>query len=115
MESILEGNKLIAEFMGCKIRKDGKVVLSAPELLTGECLSKPKYHYSWDWLMPVVKKIYDYLQNIERPLVNHCWKGYLLEVDIACWIREVNIKKAHEAVIEFIKWYNTQPKTDKIK
>jgi hypothetical protein len=63
---------------------------------------------SWDWLMPVYKKIRDYLESIERPSKNHCCKGDLLEVDIQCAVASIEIKKAFEAIVKFIKWHNTQ-------
>ena len=45
-EEIIEGNKLIAEFMGKEIR----------DHLYNDAV-KWKYHLSWDWLMPVIEKI----------------------------------------------------------
>lgn len=68
-QEILEGNKLIAKFMEIEIKTnfnnlfyysnqpyyyvDGK---SREEVLD-KASSYFKYHISWDWLMPVVKKI----------------------------------------------------------
>jgi len=97
----VEGNKIIAEFMGCKIRKDGKVVLSTPELLTGECLSKPKYHYSWDWLMPVVHKAYEITTEDEQQFAGLT----LFEIGLPTPINEI-----WQYITEFIQWYNTQNK-----
>ena len=66
---IIEGNKLIAEFMGWKIDyrhssfTDGKPneVLVSPDgktvLRTHNELYRLQYYESWDWLMPVVEKI----------------------------------------------------------
>lgn len=63
---IIEGNRLIAEFMGfyitefngsyhfvCKERKKPEHLNQAWEFR----LEEAKYHSSWDWLMPVVEKI----------------------------------------------------------
>lgn len=80
-EEIIEGNKLIAEFMGWKLitpemrrnpdtwdnsyyekevedwyEENGeKIVFMDTRTLCS--VTKTKYHSSWDWLMPVVEKI----------------------------------------------------------
>ena len=64
-------NKLIAEFMGAEWHKD---------FFKDVCVISPsnisyKFHTSWDWLMPVLKKIslqlnpdnYNYWRMINRP------------------------------------------------
>lgn len=100
-----QSNKLIAEFMGgVQITKeqpnpywegvpDGGQYLDTPNL---------KYHSSWDWLMPVVEKclqrhdaIIDGREIIDTPCV-----------DIIEGLKSVSISETHQAVIEFIKWYN---------
>lgn len=120
---IVEGNKLIAAFMGSKgiVQKQkglghGQkmykgVVPNSPQLSTNVL----EYHTSWEWIIPVIKKIKDYLQNMpERPSKNHCCQGDWLEVDIQCALWELDIEKTWKAVIAFIKWYNSQPPTNKI-
>jgi hypothetical protein len=65
------------------------------------------YHTSWDWLMPVVRKIYGTLQQALKARPPHtCTNGDLIEVDIGCAIRECDIEKTHEYVYNFIQWYN---------
>ena len=94
MKNVKE-NKLIAEFMETKsslvdgfyFGNDG--VLYLPENL--------RYHFSWDWLMPVVKKILS--------------KGYTLKgvkkmKNVELMLTTCNIYKTHNAVVEFITWYN---------
>ena len=72
-EEILEGNKLIAEFLGyvyvpytaghsgrpCGwVIKNYKLVdRKVPKLFLGRTTKDLLYHKSWDWLMPVVEKI----------------------------------------------------------
>ena len=69
-EEILEGNKLIAEFMGGKeVDWFSERVIMIPysdELTIHNYFGKAKgymldreikYHSSWDWLMPVLDKI----------------------------------------------------------
>lgn len=81
-----------------------------------------QYHNSWDWLMPVVEKIENTRVNIENGL------GYQFKVNIVdkhafieSFIRPTGCKKIHlfgeeetkidstyKAVVEFIRWYNSQ-------
>lgn len=118
-KEILEGNRLIAEFMGGKYDKDtnfpihpndiwlpthGIVNYTTINIGYGKILL---YHSSWDWLIPVIKKIREII-NVE------------LNVDSFEEIRErkltlnpydYNIEQVYKAVVEFIKWYN-QNKND---
>jgi len=58
-----ETNILIAEFMGAKTQNyaDRTVGFLFLEKIEGyhpsQCAQGLKYHCSWDWLMPVIKKI----------------------------------------------------------
>lgn len=57
---IIEGNKLIAEFMGAKWNGATENIFRFTENLPIEGKNNYKtleYHSSWDWLMPVVEKI----------------------------------------------------------
>ena len=62
MEEIIEGNKLIAEFMGAvksKIDNDTRLI-RFNNSINGVFAFYPrelKYHSSWDWLMTVVERI----------------------------------------------------------
>ena len=101
-KEIIEGNKLIAEFMGKTIypvrgTKEFKKWKGTP------CdyeYFEVKYHSSWDWLMPVCKKI------------NESVIGITLDGSFAPVYRmlkgltEINIEATWLAVVEFIKWYN---------
>lgn len=71
------------------------------------------YHTSWDWLMPVGKKIYDLLDKMQtlRPPHTAC-RGDVLEVDIRCHIMEYNLPNAHESIYQFITWLNQQTTTN---
>lgn len=49
-ETIIEGNKLIAEFMEINVK------IEEAEKKGGEGYKACRYHQSWDWLMPSVRK-----------------------------------------------------------
>ena len=88
----MKDNKLIAEFMG--------LVVSDRDNYTSELHTNVdvdlKYHTSWDWLMPVVNKIEDYLaDNVGKV-------GYFDEC-----LNSNDLEVRYQAVVEFIKQYNT--------
>lgn len=67
-----------------------------------------KYHTSWDWLIPVIKKVKSmHLDILQRTFVLDYMKaagkmnsGYI----------DLDIEKAHKGVYEFLIWFNQQPK-----
>lgn len=80
-------NELIAEFMGDKLSASNDLLL---------------YHSSWNWLIKVIKKCR-----------THCrgkWsdKSWLLYNDIEESLLTFEIHQTHKAVVEFIKWFNSQ-------
>ena len=103
-----EGNKLIAEFMGYRfykhlpIKRDGWQLESNKDtaLYLAHNDSDLKYHSSWDWLMPVIRKIKD------TELSVYTEKGSYLVERIDEGITSVDIDNVFMRVIEFIKWYN---------
>jgi hypothetical protein len=70
-----------------------------------------KYDLSWNWFMEAYRKVKDILRDMERPSRNHCCKGDVLEVDIHCAVTEIDIKKAFEALVVFVEWYNSYQTT----
>jgi hypothetical protein len=109
---IIDGNKLIAEFMGMKCTNnnhcktfryelnDGKepikgVFTYLGEEVTDKSYEYLKYHSSWGWLMPVIKKLKgDYKHT------SVLWDN-IIKV-----LSEVNILKTWEAVVAYIKWFH---------
>lgn len=130
---ILEGNKLIASFVGdCFGLKWSEI--NGFYLDENGSMAMPTnrcgfFHKSWDWLMPVVEKIgnlksletdgewYDFaIQNGKVPknsyytYIGHVGEysrnlGKLVSVKSESLIESVWL-----AVIEFIKWYNENVK-----
>lgn len=113
-QNIIEGNKLIAEFMGFKTwtSETGCVIAEDREGYAGHIESFPfiQYHSSWDLLMPVVAKIetLGYMFEIRKSSIEvaEYKKGggvlFLLHSD-------TKINAVVKGVIRFVTWYNTQP------
>ena len=100
-QSILDGNKLIANFMGWEVSTKGKDWLRH-DIPCGyikihpECL---KFHSSWDWLMPVVEKC---IHSPHR-------EGMRRHVEsIEQSLNSADIEYVYPAVVKFIKWYNKE-------
>ena len=134
----MKTNELIAIFMGF-IKDSEELYLIDDYTLRGEdeyqatYVDEMKYKYSWDWLMPVVKKCYD-INNVtcsECGNINHVdenddeiecticgftaehsdfpdiYIGYVdenLVGDITHGLVDCDIEKTFIAVIEFIKY-----------
>ena len=91
-------NKLIAEFMGWDIESLSTIPSnlhpSNLELDNDEVLEY-KYHTSWDWLMPVLKKI-----NLQiHPDTYGLWRMINTPT-------EYPIEKVHAQAVYFIKEHN---------
>ena len=112
------GNKLIAKFLGlyvtefngiyhfvCKEEQKNKDLNQAWLFR----LEEAKYHESWDWLMPVCKKIND-LQPVEGQFkeMEEWWD--LIDNSVT---QNYDIKDVFPFVVEFIKYYNSLTKKDK--
>lgn len=130
-EEILEGNKLIAEFLYPNLRDR---VLTRELILGEEAYAKMviihedyhllRYHSSWDWLMPVVEKIEQIkCVNVYTSKTTH--GEFSIEISYetpsyagiqnnkSIFIKDktlTKIESTYKAAIEFIKWYNEQKK-----
>ena len=93
---IVDNNKLIAEFTGRDKAYDERDRIY-------------HYHESWDWLMPVIKKIESmgFYVSIMKSNITCCKDGGISPV-----FEEYDYKDKLEttwlAVTAFIKWYNKQ-------
>lgn len=116
-KEILEGNKLIAEFMGFKRKEDLQGFATFKNwtiepfgYFNDEGL---KYHSYWDWLMPVVEKVRD-----SNCMISIRFNRQLntANTTIACFenkwhkdisISGVGIESTYKAVVGFIEWHNS--------
>jgi len=89
----MENNKLIAEFMGVDYVDIDTYLENNKEL---------QYHTSWDWLMPVVRKI---SSMCDEPYELDNMKHALLTGDI---------ESVYDDVVEFIKEYNRTTDYNKV-
>ncbi len=103
----LEGNKLIAEFMGVIPIYPDKFIFEIPPTSYHTNIEEYtifQYDSSWEWLMPVIDKIgvmYDNRELISRDVY---------KLDLIGMTLFASIDNAWLAVVEFIKWYNQNKK-----
>lgn len=100
IQSTLENNKLIAEFMGKDIGHENMIIFTK----NWEVM---KYHNDWNWLMQVVEKI--------RSIDNKAKEDF--KIKLLHYQRNnktifgLSILEGKEyvynACLEFIKWYNS--------
>ena len=116
--NVIEGNKLIAEFMGWSQQLDvekrwygawfdqHKVRKAWSEFQGHEPLL---FNESWDWLMPVVEKIENFNDGCTLCIIEdercHINTQTNFEVDSVGYTK---IEAVYNAIIEFIKWHNQQ-------
>ncbi len=122
-KEIIEGNKLIAEFMG-KTLYDDKPFMPISMRTDGL-----EYDSSWSWLMPVVEKISDYHypnyfsscpQGHEREPYEDCAfprtfgmrdkeGNFMVRLNAnQLFSASTLIEATWLAVVDFITWYNQQ-------
>jgi len=113
-KAIIEGNALIAKFVGW---------VEIPESENGNIpkhyergqdwmntIDDFKYRTSWDWLMPCVKK-FDYLaENKVIPFSNN-FEYWCDKIENAI-TRTYEIEPVFKIMVEAIEWYNSQSKTN---
>lgn len=118
---VIEGNKLIGEFMGAKRSTvDGdKRYLRFPDPHAGTDTyafypRELKYHSSWDWLMPVVEKIIQ-IDGVDVETLNWLVKIKYDDGENVIVISSMDslkkkgatmIQAYYNTVVQFIQWYN---------
>lgn len=108
-EEIIEGNKLIAKFMGHSQDDHLYGMVIDDKYYTYTLM---KYHSSWDWLMPVVKlcweKTIEFQYDDEEYL--HITEDIFHPDYSLSEFMNGNIESIWYRVISFIKWYNGKDK-----
>lgn len=102
----MNDNASIAEFMGYErqcgfyyIEQFEKPCNHSEGMTSSFGEDELEYHSSWDWLMPVVRKI----NESGYPM---CGTLLAQKVYQSCGIAQVEL--VYKSVVEFIKWYNEQ-------
>jgi hypothetical protein len=125
-KQILEGNKLIAEFMGGKQKPIRYSLVHKPEIFYETGIKRPFggckmtadeliYHSSWDWLMPVVGKIESIHDGVSI-CAESCeiFSFNVKHYDNKFFVEKSKIEATYKAVISFIKWYNHRQLAGKV-
>jgi hypothetical protein len=99
----MKDNKLIAEFMGHKLGLDGDGMGEPQSRIFESGLGTKRiedtYNTSWDWLMPVIRKV---LTSIDIDSLNYDTDELKFNV------LDCDIEGAHKEVVEFIKECNDE-------
>ena len=99
-EEIIAGNRLLAEFMKTKSSIVNDMYFGADGILYS--VENLRYHFSWDWLIPVVEKI------LCTENTGLDWEGYYEKIHDSLW--SINIESVWLACVEFVKWWNEEQK-----
>lgn len=115
-KQILEGNKLIAKFMGLipikyKLNGEkGNSFITKEDNINYEgfekffCMKDAKYYSSWNWLIPACKKWDEMIfpnDNIKL-LMEYLQRCDSLDNKVSCY----EILPVFEQLVDNIKWYN---------
>tara|TARA_R110000851_G_scaffold41093_8_gene103395 strand:- start:1042 stop:1392 length:351 start_codon:yes stop_codon:yes gene_type:complete len=89
----IENNKLIAKFMGDDFHERSTTSISSMQVKYVPHLSELKYHSSWDWLIPVIKKIDSYANEEMMDKYRFIWNIPIHN----------DISEVYNQVVEFIE------------
>lgn len=109
-----ESNELISLFMGNRLI-NGIYPYHAHNFPSPVSCTRfgLKYHKSWNWLMPVIKRIRDISLTEEYKKADTEWGEHNIVNQHDIWrdkimdvILFVEIKDCYDVCLEFIEWYN---------
>lgn len=110
-KEINENNALIAEFMGA-VRDASNCGNDDDFMLRGErgfiYIKDLKYHFLWDWIMPVVQVIerLGYIVEIKLRSTLIIGSNSIINPPFGYGEECSKIEHVYRAVVDFIKWYN---------
>jgi len=95
--NLSEENRMIYEFLGVRETYNVRTFIDPMQYYSHD-EDRPMFDNSWEFLMPVIKKIYELDFNIpeDSNLIGDITHG-LIDIDLA---------HTYFSVIEFIKYYN---------
>lgn len=114
-QEIERGNRIVAEFMeipkcdrcdDCGSYKFGSGQYYSP--------AKMEYHSSWDWLVPVYRKINEihkvYIDKVAPQFQGVTWTTEMSEKWWPAYAatRDLDLQKLWTAIVKFLEWYNSQ-------
>jgi len=115
----VDANKLIAEFMGIEeaynpngndwvLKTTTPDVNGDTDILDSYKGNELQYHTSWDWLMPVVRRI---VSDIELDIdYENEYRDHLMDV-----VPFARFEDVYKAIVEFIEDYNNGQKCNNCK
>lgn len=106
MKDEIEGNKVLAEFMGGKVVNrifhcEESTKTHNERFLDRYNISHARYNSSWDWLMPVINKIFSMDEYVDYKNQTSSILG-----QGGIYINPKYIENTWEQVVEFVEWYN---------
>jgi hypothetical protein len=101
--SIQDGNRIIATFMGLTTNTNERGFVIITDEDGDPPFDYPKYHSSWDWLMPVWKRLFPILAIISTADNSHYHT-------IKMAIGRGNIENAYPAIVRAIIFINSKDK-----
>ena len=117
---MLDGNKLIAEFMGNKMNGDYYISGYNAKFPTTDLVHPLTlaYNEDWNWIMPVVEKIESLEQVDYTKLLSEPKNFYQFEINLKTdsdqssfnVMTENKMESIYDCLVAFIKWYNEQTK-----
>lgn len=107
-----QGNKIIAEFMGFKVKyeHDEQASIALTENIYMPIESWAKYQWDWGWLMQVVQKIMNMETTVTISNSSCEIRTHLRGYNSTAYSETSTIKAVWYAVIEFINWHNENKK-----